>query len=60
MTDDDEDKKEPLHKNFYVKVIFVFLLVVSFYYIFSPYENCLREKDGNPKKMVFCNRITNW
>ena len=42
MTDDDEDKKEPLHKNFYVKVIFVFLLVVIFYYMFSPLQNCKR------------------
>ena len=59
MTDDDEDKKEPLHKNFYVKVIFVFLLVSIFYYMFSPLQNCKRyvykESDCYNKKFTDLN-----
>jgi hypothetical protein len=57
MIDYDEDKKEPLHKNFFVKVIFIGLLVGVLYFIMSPYQNCMRKTDNNN---VFCVNRTNW
>lgn len=40
MSDDNE--KEPLQNNFFVRVGFVVICLIVLYYIFSPYQNCVR------------------
>ena len=43
MSDDNE--KEPLHKNFFVRVGFVAVCFIVLYYVVSPYQNCVRAYD---------------
>jgi len=50
------DKKEPLHKNFLVRVGVVFISILILYFIISPYQNCMWERDNS----FFCTKNTNW
>ena len=49
------DKKEPLHKNFFIRVIFVGLIVIVLYFVVSPYQNCIKELNHR-----VCINNTNW
>lgn len=42
-----EVEQDPIHKNFLVRVVVVFVLLVGLYYIISPYQNCMREFDNS-------------
>lgn len=43
-------------KRFYTRVLVISLLMIMGYFIFSPYQNCLRE--GSYKST--CVRFTSW
>ena len=47
---DEKEEKEPLHKNFFVRVVFVVICIIGLYFLISPYQNCLRDyKEGSSK-----------
>lgn len=48
--------KEPIHKNFFVRVGVVFISILILYFIISPYQNCMREIDRHFR----CIHTTNW
>jgi len=50
------DKKEPLHKNFFVRVGVILISILILYFMISPYQNCMYER-GNSH---YCFKNTNW
>ena len=50
--EDKEDKKKNDY-SFYKKVIFVAVVGLVIYYIISPYQNCMREKNSN-QNSLYC------
>ena len=58
---DEKEEKEPLHKNFFVRVVFVVICIIGLYYLMSPYQNCMRDYGGNnASKWNFCNKNSSW
>ena len=56
---DEKEEKEPLHKKFFVKVTFL-NCIGGFYFLMSPYQNCLRNyKEGSSKIRKYTEK-TNW
>jgi hypothetical protein len=51
-----ENEKEPIHKNFFVRVGVVFISILILYFIISPYQNCMRGIDSER----VCINKTNW
>jgi hypothetical protein len=49
---DNEYKKKLL------MIFFVFVLLAIFYYIFSPYETCMRAE--GEEQRVYCTKATKW
>ena len=54
MSDDNE--KEPLQNNFFVRVGFLVMCLIVLYYMFSPYQNCMRQD----YRTYRCISITSW
>ena len=51
-----------MSKNLKTSLI-VIAVLVALYYLLSPYENCVRDKEGRMKQHVaqkFCAQRTNW
>ena len=46
---DEKEEKEPFYKKFFVKVIFL-NCIGGFYFLMSPYQNCLRDYKEGPSK----------
>ena len=58
---DEKEEKEPLHKNFFVRVIFVVICIIGLYYLMSPYQNCLREIGyGRYGLIKHCTENSSW
>ena len=46
---DEKEEKEPFYKKFFVRIIFL-NCIGGFYFLMSPYQNCLRDyKEGSQK-----------
>ncbi len=52
----DQNENEPLQKNFFIRVGFIFVVIVALYFLMSPYQNCVRD---NPKTRG-CVQVTSW
>ncbi len=58
---DEKEKKEPFHKNFFVRVIFVVICIIGLYFLMSPYQNCLRDVGGGYySKIRHCTENSSW
>ena len=45
-------------KKFYIRAAVISLLIVIGYYLFSPYENCVRAQGDSAK--IWCRIKTSW
>lgn len=43
-------------KKFFVRAIVIFIFIIFFYYLFSPYQHCMRSEDDS----YWCLKNTRW
>ena len=47
-------------KKFYIRVAIVAVVGLAFYYIASPYQNCLRAAENDESVKFWCTKHTSW
>jgi hypothetical protein len=45
-------------KQFIIKVLVAGVVIVALYFVFSPYQTCMRDTDGD--YLSFCTQNTSW
>lgn len=57
----DKNSKEPLHKNFFVRVGVIAVIFLGLYFIMSPYQNCVRDGNRDSRSdLRYCFHLTDW